>query len=327
MAKNKRRYSKEEVLSAIFELESDIDCDNSSSTDEKSDLSDNELNTNTHLIKTKRTTRSAQRKTQLDTPQPSQLQTNTYVELKSFEPSQLQTGTPNPPQTNTYVELKSLQPLTLTSDNTPKSNSSPVNLESTSTDQFPSSPDVSSDTDPFQSSPESGINPLASSPSSTTSTYGTYSTTNSSPTFLTDNSTESSPTPTFCYDNTSPQNTDDDDDSDESLVDFDVETKSQTVTKKRAVMQIAEVPFAILMQWIRTYLISVEKDPNKPIYPVPDMDKNQKRNFRRTTEKFKVINGHLKHQHIYVDEKNNVKRGKLFHLFTVNQYISISRQY
>ena len=71
----------------------------------------------------------------------------------------------------------------------------------------------------------------------------------------------------------------------------------------------------------------MEKDPNKPIYPVPDMDKNQKRNFRRTTEKFKVINGHLKHQHIYVDEKNNVKRGKLFHLFTVNQYISISRQY
>ena len=102
MAKNKRRYSKEEVLSAIFELESDIDCDNSSSTDEKSDLSDNELNTNTHLIKTKRTTRSAQRKTQLDTPQPSQLQTNTYVELKSFEPSQLQTGTPKP-TTNEYV--------------------------------------------------------------------------------------------------------------------------------------------------------------------------------------------------------------------------------
>ena len=70
-----------------------------------------------------------------------------------------------------------------------------------------------------------------------------------------------------------------------------------------------EIPFSVLRQWIRTYLISIENDPNKPNYPVPDMDKNQKRNFRRTTEKFKIINGHLKHLHVYVDEKNKVKRG------------------
>ena len=37
------------------------------------------------------------------------------------------------------------------------------------------------------------------------------------------------------------------------------------------------------MQWFRMYLISIENDPNKPDYPVPDMDKNQKRNVRRTT--------------------------------------------
>ena len=44
----------------------------------------------------------------------------------------------------------------------------------------------------------------------------------------------------------------------------------------------------------------------------PDWDRNQKGNFRRKAEKFKLVNGSLRHHHIYVDEKNKVKRGMYY---------------
>ena len=172
----------------------------------------------------------------------------------------------------------------------------------------------------FRSSGEITSSPSQPQLDSSTTSYGKYSSTdteypNSSPTFPSDDSTDSTPTPLFPEYIPNSQNGDNHNDSDSgaSLVDFDVEDiplpKSQIVTKKRAVLQLTEIPFSVLMQWIRTYLISIEKDANKPEYPVPDMDKNQKRNFRRTTEKFKMVNGHLKHLHIYIDEKNKLKRG------------------
>ena len=133
------------------------------------------------------------------------------------------------------------------------------------------------------------------SPPSLQSLYGKYSTTyppshtssiNCSPhrDFPSDNSTESTPTPLFPEDipyKIDPLNGSD---SGSSFADFDIHDrqipKSETVVKKQAVLQLTEIPFSILMQWIRTYLISIENNLNKPNYPVPDMDKNQKRNFR-----------------------------------------------
>ena len=103
-----------------------------------------------------------------------------------------------------------------------------------------------------------------------------------------------------------------DDESDDSLVDFDIDPKSENVNKKRAMFQVAEVPFNTLAQMIQFYLESVDKDASKPVWPVPDMDQNQKRNFQRKAEKFKLVNGSLRHHHIYVDEKNKVKRGMYY---------------
>ena len=250
-------YSKEEVLNAIFELDSDS-CDTVSSS------SSEELN-------------ETQRKN------------GHTMEFTSTDSSP-----------KTYVDLQNIKLSSTSSDFTPFSSS--VHLEFSS----------------------SGGTPPSSSPEST-STYGKYSSTestsntgslNSSPTFHSDNSTESNPTPCFPEDLSKPCDIHNDSDSGSSLADFDVEDiqipKSETVLKKRAVLQLNEIPFSVLMQWIRSYLISIDIHPNKPDYPVPDMDKNQKRNFRRTTEKFKIVNGHLKHLHVYVDEKNKVKRGECF---------------
>ena len=94
----------------------------------------------------------------------------------------------------------------------------------------------------------------------------------STPTFPSDWSTSNSPTPVFLEDKFPPS----DDESDDSLVDFDIDPKSENVNKKRAVFQVAKVPFNTLAQMIRLYLESVNKDPSKPVWPVPDMDRNQK---------------------------------------------------
>ena len=112
-------------------------------------------------------------------------------------------------------------------------------------------------------------------PSSDPSSYTTYSSTmsnKSTPTFPSDWSTSNSPTPVFPEDKFAPS----DDKSDDSLVDFDIDPKSENVNKKRAVFQVAEVPFNTLAQMIWLYLESVNKAASKPVWPVPYMDRNQK---------------------------------------------------
>ena len=184
-----------------------------------------------------------------------------------------------------YVELQTVAPTVSSESDSPNSSPHPVHLEFSTDPSFP--------------------------PSSDPSSYTTYSSTmsnKSTPTFPSDRSTSNSPTPVFPEDKFPPS----DDESDDSLVDFDIDPKSENVNKKRAVFQVAEVPFNTLAQMIWLYLESVIKDPSKPVWPVPDMDRNQKRNFRRKAEKFKMVNGSLRHHHIYVDEKNKVKRGMYY---------------
>ena len=253
-----RRYSKEEVLNAILELDSDS-CDTVSSSSSK----------------------------EFNKTQPKNDHTMEYSSTDSSR--------------KTYVDLQNIKPSSTSLDFSPLSSS--VHLEFNSSGDTPPSSSPSS-------SPDSNL------------TYGKYSSTdstsntgslNSSPTFHSDNSTESNPAPCFPEDVSKSSDIHNDSDSGSSLADFDIEDiqipKSETVLKKQAVLQLNEIPFSVLMQWIHSYLLSIEVHPNKPDYPVPDMDKNQKRNFRRTTEKFKIVNGHLKHLHVYVDEKNKVKRG------------------
>ena len=125
-------------------------------------------------------------------------------------------------------------------------------------------------------------------PSSDPSSYTTYSSTmsnKSTPTFPSDRSTSNSPTPVFPKDKFTPS----DDESDDSLVDFDIDPKSENVNKKRAVFPV-EVPFNTLTQMIWLYLECVDKDASKPVWPVPDMDRNQEGNFQRKAEKFKLVN-------------------------------------
>ena len=184
-----------------------------------------------------------------------------------------------------YVELQTVVPAMSSESDGPNSSPHPVHLEFSTDVSFP--------------------------PSSDPSSYTTYSSTtrNKSPlTFPSDRSTSNSPTPVFPEDKFPPS----DDESNDSLVDFDIDPKSENVNKKRAVFQVAEVPFNTLAQMIRLYLESVNKDPSKPVWPVPDMDRNQKRNFRRKAEKFKLVNGSLRHHHIFMDEKNKVKRGMYY---------------
>ena len=184
---------------------------------------------------------------------------------------------------------------------------SPVNLESNSDLLFP--------------------------PSSDPSNYSIYSSTQiqkSSPTFPSDNSTSSDSSPVFPEDTTvSDENSDDD-----SINDFHIDPKSETVNRKRALFHVAEIPFDTLAHMVKTYLESIEKDPCKPIWPVPDMDRNQKHNFHRKTDKFKLINGSLRHQHVYIDEKNKTKRGnyvisrilvQILQTFLINELKSILR--
>lgn len=209
------------------------------------------------------------------------------------------------PQRKQYAELQPVRDL-------PKS-SSPSSSETSTSEHHNSSSEAHS-SELFDTESPSPVNLETNSdtslpPSSNSSTYSTHS----AQTFLTDNSTSSNPSPKFPEDTFSDIDSDDD-----SIKDFQIDPKSETVNKKRALFHVAEIPFDTLCQMVKTYLQSIETDPTKPEWPVPDMDRNQKRNFRKKTEKFKIINDILKHQHVYVDEKNQTKRGELF-------FISISR--
>ena len=64
------------------------------------------------------------------------------------------------------------------------------------------------------------------------------------------------------------------------------------------------------MQWIRTYLISIENDPNKPDYPVPDMDKNKKKKLQENKQKSSKLSMVTSSTFTCTSMKNNkVKRG------------------
>ena len=206
-----------------------------------------------------------------------------YTELKPINTDSSETDSTSEPDTSPSHHItgdghSSETDSTSEHDTSP----SPVNLKSNSDLSFP--------------------------PSSDPSNYSIYSSTQirkSSPTFPSDNSTCSDPSPIFPKDTTvSDENSDDD-----SINDFHIDPKSETVNRKRALFHVAEIPFDTLAHMVKTYLESIEKDPCKPTWPVPDMDRNQKCNFRRKTDKFKLINGSLRHQHVYVDEKNKTKRG------------------
>ena len=142
------------------------------------------------------------------------------------------------------VELQNVTPAMSSESESPNSSLHPVHLEFSTDPSFP--------------------------PSSDPSSYTTYSSTTSNkstPTFPSDRSTSNSPTPVFPEDKFPPS----DDKSDDSLVDFEIDPKSENVNKKRAVFQVAEVPFNTLAQMIWLYLESVNKDPsveywiNKPL--------------------------------------------------------------
>ena len=86
-------------------------------------------------------------------------------------------------------------------------------------------------------------------PSSDSSMYSTYSSThstNSAQTFHTDNSTSSNSTPNFPDDTFS--NIDSDDDS---IKDFQIKPKSETVNKDRALFHVAEIPFDTVCQVVK----------------------------------------------------------------------------
>ena len=199
------------------------------------------------------------------------------------------------PETSNNKEYTELKPVTDISPSTSKPHSPhrrdtpsppPVNLETQSDSSYPRSSDPSSH-----------------------SIYSSTHSQNSSPTFPSDNSTSSNPTPLFREDNFTDVDMDSDSFTDFQLNRDNPHPESQTVHHKRALFHVAEIPFNTLCQMVQTYLKSIDKDPTKPVWPVPDIYKNQKRNFHKKTEKFKLINSILKHHHVYVNENNKVKRG------------------
>ena len=68
------------------------------------------------------------------------------------------------------------------------------------------------------------------------------------------------------------------DELNDSLDDFNLgEAISETVSHPNFL--ISKIPFRIMCMYIKCYLMSVDVNPNCPQWPVPGMDKNQKRHF------------------------------------------------
>ena len=94
----------------------------------------------------------------------------------------------------------------------------------------------------------------------------------------------------------------------DSLEDFDLgETISQTVNRPNFL--ISKIPFRIMCMYIKRYLMSIDVDPSHPQWPVPGMDKNQKRHFRRKVERYTVKKGILYYLHKFVDKTIGYERG------------------
>ena len=98
------------------------------------------------------------------------------------------------------------------------------------------------------------------------------------------------------------------DDMNNSLDDFDL---GEAITQMRTRLNflISKVPFRIMCMYIKRYLTSILIDPNRPEWPVPGMDKNQKRHFRRIVERYTVKKGILYYLHKFSDKTIGYERG------------------
>ena len=83
-----------------------------------------------------------------------------------------------------------------------------------------------------------------------------------------------------------------------------IQFKQERVTSSRPNFTLAKIPFEQLCYFVKRYLKSVDKNPNKPEWPVHGMDKNQKRHFRCKVEDYKVQNDVLYHLHTYTETVN-----------------------
>ena len=98
----------------------------------------------------------------------------------------------------------------------------------------------------------------------------------------------------------------------ESSSDDYIQFKQERVTSSRPNFTLAKIPFEQLCYFVKRYLKSVDKNPDKPEWPVHGMDKNQKGHFRHKVEDYKVQNDVLYHLHTYTETVNGetIKRCK-----------------
>ena len=93
----------------------------------------------------------------------------------------------------------------------------------------------------------------------------------------------------------------------DSLDDFDLgEAISETVSRPNFL--ILKIPFQIMSMYIKHYLMSTDVDPNHPQWPVPGMDKNQKRHFGRKVDCYMVKKGILYYLYKFVDKTIGYER-------------------
>ena len=90
----------------------------------------------------------------------------------------------------------------------------------------------------------------------------------------------------------------------ESSSDDYIQFKQERVTSSRPNFTLAKIPFEQLCYFVKRYLKIVDKNPDKPEWPVHGMDKNQKRHFRRKVKDYKVQNDVLYHLHTYTETVN-----------------------
>ena len=154
-------------------------------------------------------------------------------------------------------------------------------------------------------------------PACALSTYDTYIPINRSPNYSSSDSQEDVPEDIDAItEKIFPRdNYEDDDDKQEDILlqvnENYVSSRPNVVNSLKADFLIAALPFDVLMGMIKKYLKSVDRNPKEPDWPVPNMDRNQKRNFRRTCSKYKLDNkGKLLHLHMYKDRRNSTRRSK-----------------
>ena len=106
-----------------------------------------------------------------------------------------------------------------------------------------------------------------------------------------------------------------------SLDNFDF-ADTITCTCTRPNFLISKIPFMIMCMYIKRYLVSIQMDPSKPEWPVPGIDKNQKRHFRRKVERYTVKKGILYYLHKFSDKTIGYERG-IFHIIHVFHFSRI----